>query len=39
MKAFLEDIELRRTPVPGLQEAAATLQVVERIYEQSGYST
>jgi predicted dehydrogenase len=39
MKAFLEDIGLRRTPVPGLHEAAATLQVVERIYEQSGYST
>jgi predicted dehydrogenase len=38
MKAFLEDIELRRTPVPGLQEAAATLQVVERFYEQRSYS-
>ena len=38
MKAFLEDIELGRTPVPGLQEAAATLQVVERFYEQRSYS-
>jgi len=39
MKAFLEDIELGRTPVPGLQEAATTLQVVERFYEQRSYST
>ena len=39
MKAFLEDIELGRTPVPGLQEAATTLHLVERFYEQRSYST
>jgi predicted dehydrogenase len=38
MKAFLEDIKLGRTPVPGLREAAITLQVVERFYEQGNYS-
>jgi predicted dehydrogenase len=38
MQAFLEDIELRRTPVPGLREAAATLHVVERFYDQRSYS-
>jgi predicted dehydrogenase len=38
MKAFLEDIKLGRTPVPGLREAAITLQVVERFYEQGDYS-
>lgn len=38
MKAFLEDIKLGRTPVPGLREAAITLQVVERFYEQWNYS-
>jgi predicted dehydrogenase len=35
MEAFLEDIRLRRTPVPGLQEAFNTLRVVEQLYEQS----
>lgn len=30
--AFLEDIRLGRTPVPGLAEARATLAVVETIY-------
>lgn len=35
--AFLEDIRLRRTPVPGLKEAKAALQVVEEIYLSSGY--
>lgn len=38
MKAFLEDIKMGRTPVPGLREAAITLQVVERFYEQGNYS-
>jgi predicted dehydrogenase len=32
MEAFLEDIRLTRTPVPGLKEARATLEVVEKIY-------
>jgi len=39
MEAFLEDIRLMRTPVPGLKEAGATLQVVELFYKESGYST
>lgn len=38
MKAFLEDIKVGRTPVPGLREAVITLQVVERFYEQGIYS-
>ena len=32
MQEFFEDIRLKRTPVPGLKEAKAVLQVVERIY-------
>ena len=35
MEEFFEDIRLRRTPVPGLREARATLAVVERIYARS----
>jgi predicted dehydrogenase len=34
---FLEDIRLRRTPVPGLLDARAALAVVEEIYRGSGY--
>jgi predicted dehydrogenase len=34
---FIEDIRLGRTPQPGLREAKAALQVVERIYATSGY--
>ena len=37
MEAFLEDIRQVRTPVPGLKEARATLEVVEKIYHSSGY--
>jgi predicted dehydrogenase len=37
MAEFLEDIRLKRTPVPGLKEARAALQVVEQIYRNSGY--
>ena len=37
MEAFLEDIRQVRTPVPGLKEARATLEVVEKIYRNSGY--
>ena len=37
MDHFLEDIRLRRTPVPGLKEARAALEVVETIYRASGY--
>jgi predicted dehydrogenase len=36
MQAFLEDIQQMRTPVPGLKEARAALQVVEKIYGSSG---
>ena len=32
MQEFFEDIRLKRTPQPGLQEAKAVLRVVERIY-------
>jgi predicted dehydrogenase len=34
---FLEDIRLNRTPIPGLREGRRVLEVVERIYEKSGY--
>jgi len=32
MEAFLEDIRLERTPVPGLKEARVAMKVVEKIY-------
>jgi predicted dehydrogenase len=35
---FLEDIRLGREPAAGLGAARAALQVVERIYEKSGYT-
>ncbi len=35
MAAFLEDIRLGRTPVPGLKEARAALEVVEKIYHDN----
>jgi predicted dehydrogenase len=34
---FLEDIRLARTPIPGLREGRRVLEIVERIYEKSGY--
>jgi predicted dehydrogenase len=34
MAEFFEDINLKRTPVPGLKEAKAALAVVEKIYAQ-----
>jgi predicted dehydrogenase len=34
--AFVDDIRLHRTPVPGLAEARAALTVVESIYRKSG---
>lgn len=34
---FLEDIRFGRTPVPGLREGVCALEVVEKIYAQSGY--
>ena len=36
MQEFFEDIRLKRTPEPGLKEAKAVLQVVERIYARAG---
>ena len=36
MAEFFEDIQLKRTPVPGLKEAKAALAVVEKIYGRSG---
>ena len=38
METFLEDIRLARTPVPGLKEARAALEVVEKIYQASNRS-
>ena len=35
MAAFLEDIRTGRTPVPGLRESRATLEIVEQIYRHS----
>jgi predicted dehydrogenase len=37
MQAFLEDIQQMRTPIPGLKEARAALEVVEKIYQSSGF--
>jgi predicted dehydrogenase len=39
MEAFLEDIRLGRTSVPGLKEARAAMEVVEKIYRGSGPAT
>ena len=36
MAEFFEDIKLKRTPVPGLNEAKAVLAAVERIYARTG---
>jgi predicted dehydrogenase len=36
---FLEDIETRRTPVPGLKEGIAILEAVEEIYRKSGFAS
>jgi predicted dehydrogenase len=37
LSEFLEDIRLNRTPIPGLREGRRVLEIVERIYEKSGY--
>ena len=34
---FLEDIRCHRVPTPGLREGRQVLEIVERIYENSGY--
>jgi predicted dehydrogenase len=38
MSEFFDDIRLKRTPVPGLKEARAALNVVEELYRRSGYA-
>jgi predicted dehydrogenase len=35
--AFLDDIRLGREPNPGLREGIATLEIVEKIYRNSGF--
>jgi predicted dehydrogenase len=37
--AFVEDVQKRRVPSPGLQEGIRTLEIVEAIYRNSGYPT
>ena len=37
MSQFRQDIELGRQPQPGLTDAVAVLQIVENLYEKSGY--
>lgn len=37
MAEFLEDIRLGRTPAAGLQDAMAALDIVDKIYKESGY--
>jgi predicted dehydrogenase len=37
LNEFMEDIRLNRTPVPGLREGRRVLEIVERVYEISGY--
>lgn len=37
MAEFLEDIRLKREPSVGLRDAVAALEVVEKIYKESGY--
>ena len=37
MNQFRQDIELGRQPQPGLTDAVAVLQIVDNLYERSGY--
>jgi predicted dehydrogenase len=37
MNEFFRDIENSRQPVPGLADALAVLDIVDKIYERSGY--
>lgn len=39
MTKFEEDVQLKRKPDAGLAEARAALQIVETIYEKSGFKT
>jgi predicted dehydrogenase len=36
-QAFIDDIRLGREPSPGLREGVRTLEIVEQIYQKSGY--
>jgi predicted dehydrogenase len=36
-RAFIDDIRLGREPVPGLREGIRMLEIVETIYQKSGY--
>jgi len=36
-RTFLEDIRLAREPAPGLREGIRTLEIVEAIYQKSGF--
>ena len=36
--AFLDDIRLGREPAPGLREGIRTLEIVEQIYQKSGFA-
>jgi len=36
-RIFLEDIRLAREPAPGLREGIRTLEIVEAIYQTSGF--
>ncbi len=37
MEEFFDDITLRREPNPGIGEAIKALEVVEKVYQKSGY--
>ena len=37
VEAFVEDIHLGREPVPGLAEGIRALEIVETIYQRSGF--
>jgi len=37
LEEFLEDIRLNRVPSPGVSEGRKVLEIVERIYQNSGY--
>jgi predicted dehydrogenase len=36
LREFFEDIRIGRKPSPGLEDAKAALEVIERVYEESG---
>jgi hypothetical protein len=39
MTKFEEDVQSKRTPDAGLAEARGALQIVDTIYEKSGFKT